>query len=129
MKYIKQYLTEKLKITKYTDVFKDLTFDDVFEMIGNTVKNKHDNTYLFWEDIFDKPTEFEYNNNIYYFTALMAFNISGKREIALLYSEDTKPSKQSKTKTLIIEDLKDFDGFSYDDKQRLLEYIKNNSGK
>ena len=93
-------------------------------MIGNTAKNKHDNTYIFWEDIFDKPTEFEYNNNIYYFTALMTFNISGKREIALLYSEDTKQTKQSKTKTLIMEDLKDFDGFSYDDKQRLLEYIK-----
>lgn len=129
MKYIKQYLTEKLKIQKHKDVFKDLTFDDIYEMISIVVKNKHANTYLFWENVFDKPTEFEYNGTIYYFTALMAFNISGKREIALLYSEDTKPTKQSKTKTLIMEDIKDFDGFSYDDKQRLLEYIKNNSRK
>ena len=129
MKYIKQYLTEKLKIRKYEDVFNSLTFDDVYEMLKKTIKNKHDNTYIFWEEIFDKPIEFQYDDKTYYFTALMAFEIDAKNQIALLYSEDTKPSKQSKTKTLIIEDLKDFNGFSYDDKQRLLEYIKNNSRK
>ena len=129
MKYIKQYLTEKLKIQKHKDVFKDLTFDDVYDMLRNTIRNKHDNTYIFWEDIFDKPTEFQYDDKTYYFTALMAFEIDGKNQIALLYSEDTKPTKQSKTKTLIMEDIKDFDGFLYDDKQRLLEYIKNNSRK
>ena len=108
MKYIKQYLTEKLKIRKYEDVFNSLTFDDVYEMLRKTIKNKHDNTYIFWEDIFDKPIEFQYDDKTYYFTALMAFEIDGKNQIALLYSEDTKPSKQSKTKTLIIEDLMDF---------------------
>lgn len=129
MKYIKQYLTEKLKIQKHKDVFKDLTFDDVYDMLRNTIRNKHDNTYIFWEDIFDKPTEFQYDDKTYYFTALMAFEIDGKHEIALLYTEDTKPTKQSKTKTLIIQDLEELNGFSYVDKQYLLEYIKNNSGK
>lgn len=129
MKYIKQYLTEKLKIQKYKDVFKDLTFDDVYEMLRNTIRNKHDNTYIFWEDIFDKPTEFQYDDKTYYFTALMAFEIDGNNQIALLYTEDTKPSKQSKTKTLIIQDLEEFNGFSNDDKQHLYEHIKNNSGK
>lgn len=129
MKYIKQYITEKLKIKKQEDVFKSLTFDDVYEMISKTIKSKHDNTYIFWEEVFDKPVEFQYNDKTYYFTALMAFELEGKREIALLYSEDKKPTKQSKTKTLIIEELEEFNGFSYNDKQYLLEYIKNNSGK
>jgi len=129
MKYIKQYLTEKLKIQKYKDVFKDLTFDDVYEMLRNTIKNKHDNTYIFWEDIFDKPTEFQYDDKTFYFTALMAFEIDGKNQIALLYTEDKKPTKQSKTKTLIVEELEEFNGFSYDDKLHLYEHIKNNSRK
>lgn len=128
MKTISNYINERL-VLKKDDIFKDLTFEDVYEMLGKTIKNKHDNTYIFWEDIFDKPTEFQYNDKTYYFTALMAFEISGKHEIALLITEDTKPSKQSKTQTRIIEDLKDFDGFSSVDKQYLLEYIKNNSGK
>ena len=106
-------------------MFKALTFDDVYEMLRKTIKNKHDNTYIFWENVFDKPTEFQYDDKTYYFTALMAFEISGKHEIALLITEDTKPSKQSKTKTLIIQDLEEFNGFSYDDKQHLFEHIKN----
>lgn len=128
MKTFSNYINERL-VLKKDDAFKDLTFDDVYEMIGKTIKNKHDNTYIFWENVFDEPTEFQYDDKTYYFTALMAFEIDGKHEIALLYTEDTKPTKQSKTRTLIIEDLKDFDGFSYADKRYLLEYIKNNSGK
>lgn len=128
MKTISNYINERL-VLKKDDIFKDLTFEDVYEMLRKTIKNKHDNTYIFWEDIFDKPTEFQYNDKTYYFTALMAFEISGKHEIALLITEDTKPSKQSKTQTRIIEDLKDFDGFSSVDKRHLFEHIKNNSGK
>lgn len=128
MKTISNYINERL-VLKKDDIFKDLTFEDVYEMLRKTIKNKHDNTYIFWEDIFDKPTEFQYNDKTYYFTALMAFEISGKHEIALLITEDTKPSKQSKTQTRIIEDLKDFDGFSFVDKRHLFEHIKNNSGK
>lgn len=128
MKTISNYINERL-VLKKDDIFKDLTFDDVYEMLSKVIKNKHDNTYIFWENVFDEPTEFQYNNKTYYFTALMAFEISGKREIALLITEDTKPSKQSKTQTLIIEDLKEFDGFSYDSKRQLIEYLKNNSGK
>lgn len=128
MKTISNYINERL-VLKKDDIFKDLTFEDVYEMLRKIIKNKHDNTYIFWEDIFDKPTEFQYNDKTYYFTALMAFEISGKHEIALLITEDTKPSKQSKTQTRIIEDLKDFDGFSSVDKRHLFEHIKNNSGK
>jgi hypothetical protein len=98
MKTFSNYINERL-VLKKDDAFKDLTFDDVYEMIGKTIKNKHDNTYIFWENVFDEPTEFQYDDKTYYFTALMAFEIDGKHEIALLYSEDTKPTKQSKTRT------------------------------